>query len=75
MHDVLNSEWGRLFRNWEQLTPDDAGWPEVGSGPVKLDRSTAQLIGTAFKILGTCITEAPEAARLRRRKQVQTPVG
>jgi hypothetical protein len=70
MYQVLNSEWGRLFRNFEQLTPDENGWPEVGPGPVKLDRSTVQLITRAFGILGTCIKEAPEARRIRRRRAV-----
>jgi uncharacterized protein (DUF362 family) len=70
---ILNSAWGRLFHNWEKLTPDENGWPEVGTEPAKLDRSTMQLIGKAFGILGTCITEAPETVRLRKRKQVKSP--
>ncbi len=27
---AFNSEWGRLFKNYENLTPDEQGWPEVG---------------------------------------------
>src|SRR4026208_168939 len=30
MHKVLHSDWGKLFRNWEQLTPDANGFPTVG---------------------------------------------
>ena len=26
MRKVLDSDWGRLFRNWEQLTPDSDGF-------------------------------------------------
>ncbi|NOT00848.1 MAG: DUF362 domain-containing protein [Phycisphaerales bacterium] len=27
---ALNSDWGRLFANWEQLTPNESGWSDVG---------------------------------------------
>lgn len=27
---AFNSEWGRLFKNYENLKSDDQGWPEVG---------------------------------------------
>jgi hypothetical protein len=29
MQAALDSEWGRLFQNWEQLTPDANGFPSV----------------------------------------------
>ncbi len=32
MHDVLDSEWGRLFRNWETVTPDARGYPVIPAG-------------------------------------------
>jgi len=73
MHEILHSEWGRLFHNWEKLQPDENGWPDVGKDPAKLDRETMRLIRQATRILGTCITEAPEAARLRKRKHVSSP--
>ncbi|HSW44511.1 MAG TPA: DUF362 domain-containing protein [Phycisphaerae bacterium] len=69
MHEILHSEWGRLFHNWEQVAPNADGWPDVGRDPARLDRDTLRLIRQAMRILGTCITEAPEASRLRRRKQ------
>ncbi len=28
--EALNSEWGRLFANWETLSPDEKGWAQVG---------------------------------------------
>ena len=31
---VLDSDWGRLFANWETLTPDENGWPTVGPTPL-----------------------------------------
>jgi len=72
VHEILHSEWGRLFHNWEKLTPDEKGWPHVGSEPAKLDRNTMQLLTQATRILGTCIVEAPEAAKLRGRKMTKT---
>jgi uncharacterized protein (DUF362 family) len=66
VEQILGSEWGRLFHNWENLTPDENGWPDVGTEPAKLDRNTLQLLGKAMRILGTCIREAPEAQLLRR---------
>ena len=27
--EALNSDWGKLFTNWEQLKPDDEGWKTV----------------------------------------------
>ncbi len=27
VHEALNSSWGRLFRDWEKLSPDESGWP------------------------------------------------
>ncbi len=68
VYEALRSEWGRLFYNWEKLTPDENGWPEVGEAPVEHLRNTLQLIRMGMGILGTCIAEAPETARFRRRK-------
>ena len=72
MHEILHSEWGRLFHNWEKVSPDDRGWPDVGIDPARLDRDTLRLIRQAMRILGTCIVEAPETARLRRRRVATT---
>jgi uncharacterized protein (DUF362 family) len=62
---VLNSEWGRLFHNWEDkmLPPDDLdipGWEDIGNPPEELNKNTMQLIYEGVKILGKCIKEAPE---------------
>ena len=73
MHEALASEWGRLFHNWEKLTPDDNGWPDVGQRR-RADREHGHAAHSSksFGILGTCIREAPEfvepqAAAPRRR--------
>jgi len=70
MMDCLKSEWGRLFKNWETLSPDEKGWKDVGSGPSAFARSTAELLRMGMRVLGHTIVEAPEvAARRRKRKK------
>jgi hypothetical protein len=67
MQEVLNSEWGRLFRNWENAVPDARGYPDVGAHPAELTRTGWAAFGQSLKILGTCIKEAPEFAARKRR--------
>jgi hypothetical protein len=72
MREVLASPWGRLFQNWETLTPDAAGFPTVGDAPAQAPRLGLKALGQSVGILGTCIAEAPEFAS-RRRHSVHTP--
>jgi uncharacterized protein (DUF362 family) len=65
---VLDSPWGRLFENWEHLTPDDNGFPNVGDAPAAVTRAGMHAFKQSLGILGTCITEAPEFASRRRHK-------
>ncbi len=67
MRAVLNSGWGRLFRNWEQLTPDERGFPTVGDESAELKRTGMRALWQSFGILRTTIKEAPEFAARRRR--------
>jgi uncharacterized protein (DUF362 family) len=60
MDDVLDSPWGRLFRNWEGLTPDAYGYPEVGDTAADMPRTGARAFARSLGILGTCLREAPE---------------
>ena len=60
MATVLDSEWGRLFQNWEKLTPDSQGFATVGDQPADLKLLGASAFRESIKILGTCIREAPE---------------
>lgn len=65
--EALQSDWGRLFHNWEHLTPDERGFPDVGEPPGELPLHTADLLRLGARILGTTIREAPEVrARARR---------
>ncbi|MBI1824960.1 MAG: DUF362 domain-containing protein [Planctomycetes bacterium] len=68
---ALHSPWGRLFRNWEKVRSDEAGYPNVGEAPANLVRNATQLLGMSMKILWTCVKEAPEFA-LRKRKVAQS---
>ena len=63
LQHALQSEWGRLFYNWEKLTPDERGWADIGPAPTEQVTQTLHLIRQAFGILGTCIAEAPEIRR------------
>jgi uncharacterized protein (DUF362 family) len=65
---VLASKWGRLFHHWEKTRPDESGYPTIGPQPAGLVRSTWNLLGLAFKILLTCIREAPERTLRKRRR-------
>jgi uncharacterized protein (DUF362 family) len=67
MRAVLDSGWGRLFRNWERLTPDEKGFPSVGDESAELQRTGIRALWQSLSILGTTIREAPEVAARRRR--------
>jgi uncharacterized protein (DUF362 family) len=74
MKDVLASEWGRLFQNWETVAPraDANGYPDVGSAPAEISRMGAKAFAKSFSVLGTCVMEAPEFSN-RKRKVVTPP--
>ncbi len=74
VHEILHSDWGRLFHNWEQLeiVADDlarAGWDDVGADPMELKPETLKLMRKSMSLLGTCMREAPEFAAKKRRKE------
>jgi hypothetical protein len=66
MHDVLDSPWGRLFRNWENLTSTADGFPQVGSDAAQIEKTGLNALKESFGILATCVKEAPEFASRRR---------
>ena len=68
VHDVLKSDWGRLFHNWENAEPDDEGFKSLGEPP-SVVRSTKELLKMGVKIFGTAAKEAPEVRSLLRRGQ------
>jgi len=74
MAEVLASDWGRLFQNWESAAPkaDANGYPDVGIAPAEISRMGAKAFARSLRVLGTCVVEAPEFAN-RKRKVVGTP--
>jgi len=68
MQAVLDSPWGRLFRNWETVRADANGYPEVGGAAAEIQLTGAKALLRSFSILGTCIAEAPEFLTKRARQ-------
>jgi hypothetical protein len=65
---VLGSGWGRLFHNWESTRTSETGYPDVGGSRGSIVRTVWGLLGLSFRILWTCIKEAPEVTLRRRRR-------
>jgi uncharacterized protein (DUF362 family) len=74
MKGVLDSDWGRLFQNWDSAAAkaDADGYPDVGAAPAEISRMGAKAFAKSFGVLGTCVLEAPEFAN-RKRKVVGSP--
>jgi uncharacterized protein (DUF362 family) len=67
MQAVLDSEWGRLFRNWETLAPDAQGYPDVGGQAAEIKRTGLAAFWRSLGVLWTAVKESPEFAARRRR--------
>lgn len=62
--EILGSEWGRLFNNWDdvKIPADDLeapGWNDVGEEPAILNKQTMKHMMKAFKVMGTTLKEIP----------------
>ena len=68
MSDALQSEWGRLFANWELVKPDPdgRGWADVGKEGVRLERMGMEVLPQSLEVFKMAFTEAPEVAAQRR---------
>jgi len=62
MKSVLDSEWGRLFANWEHVkpSPDGRGYPDVGVASPDLTRKLGVQLGEAMRLVGMALMESPE---------------
>ncbi|MEW6365056.1 MAG: DUF362 domain-containing protein [Acidobacteriota bacterium] len=74
VEEILRSDWGRLFQNWERLAipPGDLearGWAGVGEEPAVLRREGLKYFKESLRLLGFCLKEAPEFAARKRLKQ------
>jgi len=70
MDEVLQSVWGRLFAQWEQLEPDDEGFPQIGDEHAALERSSPKVFLESLRLLWMCLLESPEVVARRRTKQL-----
>ena len=68
MHPRSLSPWGRLFRNWEQVRADDAGYPEIPETGATVTRTGLRALGRSLGVLATCVKEAPEFGSRRRHR-------
>ena len=69
--DVLLSDWGRLFANWQELVPDERGFASVGERPAELERAGSKAFRESLRLLFTCLMEAPEFAARRRTRELK----
>ncbi len=67
MQEVLKSDWGRLFGNWEALTPSEDGFTNVGEEAPEIRRAGFKAFRRSLGILVSCVREAPEFLSLRKR--------
>ena len=71
MEGALASPWGRLFRNWETVTADANGYPDVGTDAAQIEMIGSKAFVESIGILGTCIKEAPEFASRKRHAETK----
>ncbi len=66
MAECLESEWGRLFQNWDTVTRTAQGYTNIGATSAEFHRNTMEMLVQSVRILGTCIKEAPERDARKR---------
>ena len=71
MAQVMESAWGKLFSNWDSVTPDERGYESVGEDAAVVERTGWKAFLTSLKILVTCMMEAPEVVALRRTRRLR----
>jgi uncharacterized protein (DUF362 family) len=67
MQRVLDSEWGRLFANWETVQADGRGYPNVGVASPDLTRKLTTQLAEALRLTGMALLESPEWRAGKRR--------
>ena len=74
IREIMGSDWGRLFHNWDDVALDPQnldlkGWDNVGDEVGQLSKAGRKAFKESFKILGTCMKEAPEFGARKRMKK------
>jgi hypothetical protein len=68
---VMDSDWGKLFANWELVTPDERGFEHVGDEPAQLQRSGFKVFLESLRLLWMCLLESPEVTARRRTRELR----
>src|SRR5690606_29219694 len=65
----LDSDWGRLFQNWDEVQPfaTEVGYPVVGDKPAELSHSGWKAFRKSLNILKTCVTQNPDVGSRKRK--------
>ena len=69
MKPVLEGRWGRLFRNWEDLSPNEEGFSDVGTEGLRLKRSGLGVFFRSFPLIWMALKESPEFSAGKRRRR------
>ncbi len=71
IEQAMHSEWGRLFANWGQVQPDEAGrgYPDVGAASMELTRIGLKHFLEGLRLVGMAVAESPELKARQRRRQ------
>ena len=69
MRQVLESDWGRLFRDWEHAVRDERGFPSYGDHPAMLKKTGLRAFTTSLGVLATCVRQAPEFMHRHKRRK------
>jgi uncharacterized protein (DUF362 family) len=67
---ALTSDWGRLFANWNEVSPDPErrGYPDVGERTPELVRADSRHFWQGLRLVGMAVAESPELGARRRRQ-------
>jgi hypothetical protein len=68
---VMASDWGKLFANWESVTPDERGFESVGEKPAELQRSGFKVFVESLRLLWMCLLESPELTARKRTRALK----
>ena len=71
---VLESDWGRLFANWDtaRRSDDGAGFTDVGQANPELVRSGIRHFAEGLRLVGMALAESPEVTARKRRRERST---
>ena len=66
MKPILESDWGKLFSSWGKVTPDERGYPDVGTVDGRITRMTTKQLLEGLRLVGMAIVESPEWKHQRK---------